>query len=547
MSLTTSLHGSPFFLLEVSIRDNAVKIVEQAEEKSLYLDSDICTKARNDLTTARNRLASEISWLPGVAPNKASNFLDALINDIDSIKNDSSLPPLANSNLLAAAFEIINPEMDASEWKVWIIDFAYAVEWIEPEDVLRVLNEERMLSGFPEIKGTEQIEAELEGRRRYYTETIKAALNKLASLKLVEVVTKVVEHTTESGEEHAPQLIHELVDRYEIEANRYLEPEAENILRLIEAIRTNASSGENAIKSQVDKLDQVARKWDSIAQPIQLSMKAQGLDHELSHNVAWGIRSLAIDLFNRHDMVSTVQRLTKLLQELFAELPAVCEKLDEDSEAIEEILADRQNSEKQKAERANEITYQVELGRLFKNTLRISPNGVEWKGRKIALDSINRVRWGAIRKSVNGIPTGTDYTIAVGRDNDSDLVIETSKDEIYQRFTDSLWKSVCVRLIEEYLLALKGGKTLSIGGVSFDDSGIHLTKHKFLSDDVTYTKWGDVTYGSHNGSLVVTAKDDKKTYIELAYLTVANAHILEAMIRLSFKNWKGRLSGFLGN
>lgn len=547
MTSTTSLHNSPFALLDVTVRDKAIKIVEQAEEKSLYLDSDVCTKARNDLTTARNRLTSEISWLPGVAPNRASTLLDALNNDIDSIKGDTSLPALANANLLAAAFEILDPEMDSDDWRDWIVDFAFTVDLINPETVLCDINADRMISGFPEIKGTEQIESELEERRRYYTETIKTALNKLSSMKLVEVVTEVVEHTTESGEEHAPQLIHELVDRYEVEANRYLEPESENIFKLIETIRTNAPNGEASIKPQIDKLDQIVRKWDAIAQPIQLSMKAQGLDHKLSHDVAWGIRGLTIDLFNQHDMVSTVTRFNKILQELFAELPTVAEKLAEDSDTVEEILKDRKDAEKRKAERVKEITYQTEIGMFFKDTLRISPDGVEWKGRKIALDSISRVRWGAVRKSVNGIPSGTDYTIAVGGNNIPDLVIETGKDEIYQRFTDSLWKTVCVRLIEQYLQALKEGERIPIGGVSFDDEGIFLTKHKFLGDETIYRKWGEVTYVSHNGSLVVTAQDDKKTYIELAYLSVANAHILEAIIRLSFKSWKGRLSGLSGN
>lgn len=543
MTSTTSLHNSPFALLDVTVRDKAIKIVEQAEEKSLYLDSDVCTKARNDLTTARNRLTSEICWLPGVAPNKASTLLDALNNDIDSIKGDTSLPALANANLLAAAFEILDPEMDSDDWRDWIVDFAFTVDLINPETVLRDINADRMVSGFSELKGPEQIESELEERRRYYTETIKTALNNLSSMKLVEVITEVVEHTTESGEEHAPQLIHELVDRYETEANRYLEPEAENIFKLIEAIRTNAPNGEAAIKPQIDKLDQIVRKWDAVAQPIQLSMKVQGLDHKLSHDVAWAIRGLTIELFNQHDMVSTVTRINKILQELFAELPEVAEKLEEDSD----ILRDRKTSEKLKAERASEITYQTEIGMFFKDTLRISPEGVEWKGRKIALDAISRVRWGAIRKSVNGIPSGTDYTIAVGGNNIPDLIIETGKDEIYQRLTDSLWKAVCVRLIEQYLKALRDGNKLSIGGVSFDDEGVFLTKHKFLGDEISYRKWGEVTYGSHNGSLVVTAQDDKKTYIELAYLNVANAHILEAIIRLSFKNWKGRLSGFLGD
>jgi len=547
MSSRTALHASPFALLDVSIRDKASRIVDQAEEKSLILDSDISTKARNDLTTSRNRLTTEISWLPGVSPNRAANLLDSLLKDVKSIKDDTSLPPLAHANAIAAAIEILDPEIDASEWSDWIVVFALTVNKIVPQNVLSEINADRALSGFPEIKGIEQIELELDERSLYYTQTIKTALNKMSSMKLVDVVTDVVEYCTDSGEDHAPQLIHEMVDRYEVEAKRYLEPEAENIKKLIEAIRETAPQGEGAIKQQIDKLDQVARKWDTIAQPIQLSMKAQGLEHQLSHDVAWAIRSLAIDLFNKHDMVSTVTRITKTLQELFAEVPAVAEALDEDADAITDIVKGRQSSEKRKAEAAREISFETEVGLVFKDTLRISPAGVEWKSRKIALEAINKVRWGSVRRSVNGVPTGTYYTIAVGGENTSEIVIETKNDETFQRFTDCLWKAVCVRLIEQYLKALKNNQNISIGGVTFDDEGIFLTKHKFFGNELVYTKWGEVNYNSYNGELYINSKDDKKTYSTFSYLSVNNTHILEAIVRLSFKNWKGRLSGLLGD
>lgn len=544
--MITSLHNSPFALLGVSARDNVVRIVDQAEEKSLYLDSDVCAKARSDLTTVRNRLTTEICWLPGVSPNRANSLLTAIAEDIDSLKENTSLPPLANANLLAAAFEVLDPDLDASSWQDWIIGFAHAVDMIDSYDVLREINADRTVSGFPEIKGLEQLESELDERRRYYTETLKTALNKLPPMRLVEVVTNVVEFTTEAGEEHAPQLIHELVNRYELEANRYLEPEAENILKLIEAVKNNAENGESSIKSQVDKLDQVARKWDAIAQPIQLSMKAQGLEHALSHEVALAIRGLAVDLFNKYDMASTAVRLTTTLRELFAELPEVSERLEVDAAAIDEIILDRQLDAGKKAAREKEITYQAEIGIVFKDTLKISPNGVEWKGRNIALEDIAYVRWGAVRKSVNGVPTGTDHIIAVASAGGYELEIVTAKSEIYQSFIDCLWKAVGVRLLEQYLLDLKSGKQIKIGrGVVFDDRGIYLTKHKFFGNETRYVEWDAVTYGSYNGSLVITSKDDNKTYTELAYLSVQNAHILEAIIRLSFKKWTGLLSGLL--
>jgi len=543
----TALHDNPFCILGATTRDDRRRIVELAEEKSLMLDGDICTKARSDLTTPRNRLAVEMAWLPGVSPNSARVLVDNLHNHIDLVKKTTTAPALAKANLLAAAIELLDPEMDAEQWCDWIVEFAYTVVMIDPEDVLREINEDRSVSGFPEVRGVEQIEVELRERQRNYTDAIKTALNRFFPDKLVDVVTRVVETTTDTGEEHGASLVHDLVERYEADANRdYLQPEAENIKKLAEAIRQSAHKGESSVKPLVDKLIHVVTKWDRFAQPIQLSVKARGLDHDLSYEVAHAIRNLGLDLFNKHDMLDTVNRLTKTLQELFAELPEMVGKLDQDAETLDEIHGNRKEAQKRSNEWAKEIFYQTEIGLIFKDTLRISTKGVEWKDKCFPLDSITWVKWGAVSRSVNGVPTGTDYTIAVG-DNRSSAVIETRKGDIFSNFTDKLWRAVCVRLLTENLETLKSGKSITFGDAVVDDKGVQLTKHKFFGNETEYRDWGKVTYGSSGGRLFITAKDDEKVYVSLPYLTTPNAHILEAMIRLSFKQWTGRLSGLLND
>ena len=542
----TTLNQSPFYLLGATARDDRRRIVELAEEKSLTLDDEVCTKARSDLTTPRNRLAVEMAWLPGLSPTSASVLVDNLHNHIDLEKKATTAPALAKANLLAAAIELLDPEMEADQWCDWIVEFAYTVDTIEPKDVLREISEDRSVSGFPKVK-LEHIEAELRERQRYYTDTIKTALNRFSPDKLIDVVTRVVETTTDTGEEHGASLVHDLVERYEVDANRdYLQPEAENIKKLAEAIRQSAHKGESSIRPLVDKLIQIVSKWDSVAQPIQLSVKARGLDHDLSYEVAHAIRNLGLDLFNKHDMLDTVNRLTKVLQELFAELPEMLGQLDQDAETLDEIHGNRKEAQKRSNEWAKKIYYQAEIGLVFRDTLRISTKGVEWKDKCFPLDSIKWVKWGAVNHSVNGVPTGTDYTIAVG-DNRSSAVIETRKNEIYSTFTDKLWRAVCTRLLTETLTTLKTGKSITIGDAVIDDKGVQLTKHKFFGNETEYRDWGKVTYTSSGGSLFITAKDDKKVYVSLPYLSTPNAHILEAIIRLSFKKWTGRLSGLLND
>ena len=154
-----------------------------------------------------------------------------------------------------------------------------------------------------------------------------------------------------------------------METQSILQQEGENVRKLIKAARDHADSGETAVKPYVDKLDAVARNWDKIAQPIQLSSKARGIDHEASRDLAYEIRSLAIDLFNKHDMLAQSQRLTRLIQEIFAEIPEIADRVEEDADALADIFQQRKQASARQDEWAREITYRAEIGVMFKDTL----------------------------------------------------------------------------------------------------------------------------------------------------------------------------------
>ncbi len=532
---TTALHQSAFAVLGATARDDRRRIVELAEEKSLELDHDICQKARSDLTNPRTRLSAEIAWLPGVSPRKATQLVESLLNNPMAVREETGLPTLAHLNLLAAAFEAVDGDHDADDFAGFIQEIAYLAEDLNPEEVLRDINEDRAVSHFPEVRALDQIETELAERKRYYRGAIKDALDRLPPMTLIQVMTETVDGVTSGGEDHAPGLVDDLVDSYEVETHGILQKEAENVHKLIKAARDHAGSGEAAVKPYVDKLDAVARNWDKIAQPIQLSAKARGIDHEASRDLAYEIRGLAIDLFNKHDMLAQSQRLTGLIQELFSEVPEISDRAEEDADALADIFQQRKQAAARHGEWEREITYRAEIGVMFKDTLSISPHGVSWKGQNFPLDSITRVRWGGVSHSVNGIPTGTTYTIAFGNRN-SEAVVELKKQDIYTTFLDKLWRAVCVRLLTEMLEALKDGRDLHFGDALLHDDGITLVKRKFLgSNERVRYSWGQVHVWSADGSFCIGAKDDKKVNAGISYIHGANTHILEQAIRMAFK------------
>jgi hypothetical protein len=358
-------------------------------------------------------------------------------------------------------------------------------------------------------------------------------------------MTDAVSVATDDGEDQGPALIDELADAYEVETQGFLQKESENISKLVESVRQAAPRGHSAVSPILDKLEKVARNWDRVAQPIQLSAKSRGIQHTPSREVAYELRSLGIDLHNEHDMLDQAHRMTVLLQELFAELPEVAERLDEDVEAIERLRQQAKKQEKDNAEWARSITFRAEVGLVFKDDLSISPEGIKWKGATYPLDSITAVRWGAVRNSVNGIPTGTDYTIAFANNRGSQ-VIQLKREATYSGFLEALWRGVCVRLIFEMIAALKDGRSLEFGDIKITDESVTLTKHKFLvSNERVRLGWDDVHVWNANGSFVIGKKDDNKTYGSAAYIENWNTHILEHVVRGGFKKGVSKLSDYI--
>ena len=547
VTTVTELHNNPFFLLSATTRDDRRRIVELADEKSLELDHEACQKARSDLTSPRTRLGAEMSWLPGVSPKKAAQLVGQLFQNPMFIRMESGLPSLAHANLMAATFKAVDSKHDPEDLSSFIQEMAYLVDEIAVDDIIRDINEDRLIAGFSEVLAKEPVETELIERKRYFKNAIKDALNRLPPKSLVEAMTLAVDSITAGGEDHAPELIDDLVDSYEVDTHDFLQKEAKNVHKLIINISNLAPSGEGAVKPLIDKLVSVASNWDTVAQPIQLSAKARGVEHELSNEIAYSIRNLAIDLLLKNDMLVQYQRLTSLVQELFAELPEVVERIEQDADELQDIFQSRKQAELNKSEWAKEITYTAEIGIAFKDTLSISPDGVSWKNKKYPLNSITKVRWGGMSHSVNGIPTGTTYTIAFG-DSKAVTSLSLRKEKIYSTFIDKLWRGVCVRILTELLKSLKEGNEIKFGEAVINDTAIVLIKNKFWgSNETIHCNWQQARIWSSNGCFYIGLESDRSVCVQLSYISTYNTHILEQALRLAFKKpGMTRLSDVLG-
>lgn len=341
-----SLKTNPFAVLGATTRDDRRRIMDLAEEKSLISDHEICNAAKSELTNPRNRLVAEIGWLPGLSPKRATELLEVLATKPASLRSKKdNVPTLALANLLVSALAVLDETLDTDEWIAFLIDAATASEKIDPNQILRDINEDRSVSGFPEAKSVDAVQTALSEHIQLYKESVKDALDRLDAEKLLGVVTGTVEIATGMGTKHAAPLIDEIVDSYELHTHGFLRSEADKVIASVKAAEASIPKGTKSLNEALDKVERLARHWCRFDRPILLSMKSRGLQHELSLEVAFTIRGLVLKLADK-ELLDAAHRITNLLREVFSELPEMAERAERDNSDLSGMKQNRSDLEK---------------------------------------------------------------------------------------------------------------------------------------------------------------------------------------------------------
>lgn len=205
------------------------------------------------------------------------------------------------------------------------------------------------------------------------------------------------------------------------------------------------------------------------------------------------------------------------------------------------ILQGRQQAEREAAEKRN-LFYEGEWGLIFKEKVKISQYGLEYKNISIPISEIRKVLWGAIKKTTNGIPTGTDYKIEVCSSSNK-ITIYPNK-SVYLTLTEKLWKASASQIIMNILTELKNGQT-TLFGSGFQDRGIHYKETKWFSKDIDrFYTWNEIVISHGNGSLdFVDLKGN--VLASYSYFDVYNVHMLEAIVSLAKNQHLAKLSDLL--
>lgn len=340
------LNENPFYLLGASTRDGRHRIVELAEEKSLYLDQALCSRCSADLINPRQRLQSEVAWVPGVSPARLLSTVEAALKGAPA---DPLPSPLAQVNVLVTKLAHEGTGAHA-HLGARLLEVAEAWDRVEPEHVRVLVNEDRTAAGFAAMEGTREVERALQGRMDAIRSVLVKVLRGCPEEVQVQALTEALDQGTASGTVPGPVLLHALIDALSMDLHGALERERATVESALVKVRSAAAAGQDTLlDAAVDSLTSAVRGWDRYAQALQLSAKSRGQDHEASREMAGVIRSLAVDLHNEHTQTRIAQRITELSQEVFAEVPRAAEIAQEDLDKLEEIIEEGEAAEEQRA------------------------------------------------------------------------------------------------------------------------------------------------------------------------------------------------------
>jgi len=523
------LFQNPFYIVGVSTRDSKQAIVDACDAKSLSIYPDLCARIRTDLTAPRNRLSVELGWLPGLSPARALVLIEKLEKDPKSFLSSlSGVNPLARCNALVTYLEHHKPK-EESQINDLLIEIAQSFEKIDFENLLTVVNEDRQIAKIPLVHDIDSIKQEIRSRRDYIIDVMKNSLNNVKAPD--KILTAIVSITTSDGKQHPPILIEELTYKYQIEVQKYLDQLVDKIRNIMAIIQKKPKK---AFEYQMPILYKYLKTWDQIAQPIQLIQQSKGIDDPHSKELAQDLRGMAIEMANSHDMHSEAKQVTKMVAEIFKELPQFTESVSEDLTVLEDILNRKVQSKEEERKWREECSLEVEIGSFFlKKRLSITPETIRYKNEQIPTIEVTRVRWGAVI-------TDNVYrcSIFIGN-NKTSFHIEMSDNSLYNMITDRLWKAVCVRLVSDTLRRLSEGENVNFGnGVAIvNKDGIVLKKYKvFGRAESVFCKWEDLAISNGNETFIVEASADKSIGAELSYKDVDNVHILESILRFLWKD-----------
>ena len=501
------LLDNPFYILKCMPESTKSTIHEQAEEKSFDLDENICKNAESILINPKKRLEAEISWFPGFELATVSERIKSVITDPQKYVSDLIIYKtknyLAEANLLTFGLESAK---NISEWSKDDIRLAASFlctfcENISIEDSVNKIVLSREKSKFPTNVLEEDAALYIDEQKEYYEKTLYDFFQKIDSDSVIEILTKMVKESTRSGSCRCKwYLLENIIAKYEIDLSDFIDEEKTLILKDIEIIKDYiVSKKENNLDEMYYKLEKDLDYWKSVVYPIMVIKTSRGLNDDNSENLFYTIRRLMLTAANDYGNYHFSLRLTKLCKNIFAELRSIQERMEEDDQALSELV---QQADFEAMENKKFMELSCVFGSVFKTSVKTDEKSITINGKDVyKFEDIEKFKWG--RTVDNAILDTFNMTIEfVTKNRKAPVKLTLDSEIVFERLKEILWRGAGILILRKYLNELKKGKTISIGSTTIYDYGIELKEDAFIFSSIKMFAWKDIKYSLINGSIL---------------------------------------------
>ena len=427
-----TIKENPFYVLGATPRDNRQKIQELVDEKSLSLDMSVCVEARSVLTNPRRRLAAELSWFPGVSIKQMRTVVKELESQELTPETLERLPALAGFNAILA-YLASGVKMSLKEQESIIFALAQNYDAIKPETIMNIINEDRSISGFPEITDLVVVQDEIAELKNSAMHNLQEMFSSVSLVQQNKLMLNLMSRCEKQKKNYL--LIDDVIDNiYALEVQKNIESIKAKVESAIKDVEKSSTS-KSKISTAVDNLISELKDFDDIMQPIQLSTQKRGLEHDITRDIAIQVRKVCL-LLGRRNMLNYAEKITEAMNDYFREVDSIETLTSKDLEQIRRIRKTDKEHEKEIECKIDHTTFSGT------KTLSISSKGVSFGDQSFKLEEITNIRYG-IKLDQN---RNLRSFVAFGTDEEEIQIkwLQASLygDCDYLKFTGCLWKAV---------------------------------------------------------------------------------------------------------
>jgi hypothetical protein len=545
------IRENPFYRINARAHQNRAKLLDLADTRGLVGDPEDASRALADLTNPRRRLAAEVAWFPGVLAAQVDALLGILKSPPQLLSGERMLPPqgMARANLMAAGLlRLEGEDRTPSSVAVWIMEISLAFENTDPETLMMIINQERVVSGFPEVTDLSAVRNELNERRRYFRSVITAAMSGMNGRDRLETIMKVVRSSTADGSRQAPEVVFDMVDLYEVESKAKITQQERDLQFLMARIRDAAerNQGDFDVANLIGGILTDLRGWRQVTEPTHICARLRGLksSRDALMNSASELEA-RISALGRTELAAS---LADGLRHVFADEWESLERQDEaetepERPSTRETAAERIPARAQDPGPREEILLEADVELILKEKIKVSSEWIEWQGRRWDLSSITRMRWGRIPDAGGDVHSVTSYRVYWG-DDAGFTSLDFINGRSYERLVRALWKATGLKLLYRILALLRAGSGYRFGGSLANDAGIELERHGSPGERV-FCKWSELVIMDEPGVFCLGHKGDNTLWADFKYLEEDNINLLENAVRMRAKRGGDRLSSLL--